>query len=225
MVEAVRAGKQAAEAIDAYLTGRPVDSGWGVPHARAEVQPLITGAQQRSAHQHSEMPERDLWERRGTYRTIELGLTDEMAHAEAARCLRCDICIGCGLCELVCSEFGAEALRMVETSAGRLAFDDFTRAFERCLGCGACSHVCPTGAIRVEDRDNVRATIITGTVVQEQPHIHCRECGAAYVPRHQWDLLLQRLPLDTAIRGLCPACARHHSAHAFAGESCVEHLV
>jgi hypothetical protein len=25
------------------------------------------------------------------------------------------------------------------------------------------------------------------------------------------------LPLDTAIRGLCPACARKHSARAFAG--------
>ena len=171
------------------------------------------------------MPERDVWERKGTYRRIELGLTDQMAHAEAARCLRCDLCIGCGLCELACSEVGAEALRLVETTAGRLAFDDFTRPFTSCVGCGACSQLCPTGAIQVEDREGIRATIITGTVVQEQPFLRCRECGQPYVPRHQWDLLLQRLPLDTAIRGLCPTCARNSSANAFAGFSIAENVI
>ena len=38
-----------------------------------------------------------------------------------------------------------------------------------CIGCGACTQVCPTGAIRIEDNNGVRRTIITGTVVREQP--------------------------------------------------------
>jgi ferredoxin len=174
VVEAVLAGKQAAEAIDAYLAGRLVDPLAAESHSRAQVPPLATGAHERSSRQRSEMPERDVWERKGTYQRIELGLTDEMAHAEAARCLRCDLCIGCGMCELTCSEVGAEALRMVETSAGRLVFDDFTRPFNKCVGCGACSQVCPTGAIHVEDKDGVRATVITGTIVQQQPILKCR---------------------------------------------------
>ncbi len=182
VVDAVRAGKQAAEAIDAFLTGRPLGSWGAAPRPRADVPPLATGVRERSVRQRSEMPERDAGERRGSYRQIELGLTDEMAHAEAARCLRCDLCVGCGLCELVCSEMGPEALRMVETPASRLAFDDFARPARHCVGCGACAQVCPTGAIRVEDREGVRATIITGTVVQELPVLTCAACGRPHVP-------------------------------------------
>ena len=117
------------------------------------------------------MPERSVEETvgEGNYVRIEEGLTDAMAHDEARRCLRCDVCIGCGLCMAACSEMGVEALRMADTPAGRLAYFDFLRPAERCIGCGACTQVCPTGAIRLEDRDGVRRTIITGTVVREQP--------------------------------------------------------
>ena len=78
----------------------------------------------------------------------------------------------------VCSEIGVEALRMADTKAGRLADLDFTRLAELCIGCGACTQVRPTGAISIEDRDGVRRTIITGTVVAEQPLLTCSECGA-----------------------------------------------
>ena len=86
----------------------------------------------------------------GNYVQIEEGLTDAMAHDEARRCLRCDVCIGCGLCMAACSEMGVDALRMADTDAGRLAYFDFTRPAELCIGCGACSQVCPTGAIRID---------------------------------------------------------------------------
>ena len=122
----------------------------------------------------------------GNYVRIEEGLTDAMAHDEARRCLRCDVCIGCGLCMAACSEMGVEALRMADTTAGRLAYFDFTRPAELCIGCGACTQVCPTGAIRIEDRDGVRRTIITGTVVREQPLLTCSECGApTQTPAHR----------------------------------------
>ena len=75
------------------------------------------------------MPERTVEETlgEGNYVRIEEGLTDAMAHDEARRCLRCDLCIGCGLCMAACSEMGIEALRMADTTAGRLAYLDFTR--------------------------------------------------------------------------------------------------
>ncbi len=73
--------------------------------------------------------------------------TGLMAHTEAQRCLRCDVCIGCGLCMVACSEMGIEALRLGDTSAGRLAYFDFTRPAQYCIGCGACTEVCPTSAI------------------------------------------------------------------------------
>jgi ferredoxin len=62
---------------------------------------------------------------------------------------------------------------MHDTPAGRLAYFDFERPAELCIGCGACTQVCPTGAIHLEDRDGVRRTIITGTVVREQPLLAC----------------------------------------------------
>jgi ferredoxin len=129
-------------------------------------------------------------------------------------CLRCDVCIGCGLCMAACSAMGIDALRMAGTPAGRLAYFDFTRPAALCIGCGACTQVRPTGAIHREDRDGVRRTIITGTAVCEQPLLTCSECGApTQTPRHR-DFVRDRLPdhmtahLD---RELCPSCARQRA--------------
>jgi len=159
------------------------------------------------------MPERSVEEvlGEGNYVRIEEGLTDAMAHDEAQRCLRCDVCIGCGLCMAACSEMGVGALRVFDTPAGRLAHFDFERASSLCIGCGACMQVCPTAAIRIEDLDGVRRTVITGTVVQEQPLLACSECGApTRTPAHR-NFVRDRLPDHMATlldRELCPSCAR-----------------
>lgn len=213
-VEAIRSGKIAAYAIDAWLNGARLDSAVGKPQRRADVIPLKVVARDRSYLHRAEMPEKDIGERLGdgNYAKVELGLTDAMAHSEASRCLRCDVCIGCGLCQLACSEMGIEALRMADTSAGRLAYFDFTRPAELCIGCGACTQVCPTGAIRIEDADGVRRTIITGTVVREQPLVKCKGCGAEYQTLAHRHFVFNRMPSYHMglhmERELCPACAR-----------------
>ena len=213
-VEAIRSGKIAAYSIDAWLNGARLDSAAGKPQRRAEVIPLKVAARDRSYLHRAEMPEKDIGERLGdgNYAKVELGLTDGMAHDEASRCLRCDVCIGCGLCQLACSEMGIEALRMADTTAGRLAYFDFTRPAELCIGCGACAQVCPTGAIRIEDADGVRRTIITGTVVREQPLVTCKGCGAQYQTVAHRRFVHDRMPSYHMglhmERELCPACAR-----------------
>jgi ferredoxin len=110
-----------------------------------------------------------------------------------------------------CSEMGVEALRMADTSAGRLAYYDFLRPAELCIGCGACTQLCPTGAIRFEDSNGVRRTVITGTVVCEQPLLTCSECGApTRTPAHR-DFVRGRLSDSMAAhldREICPSCAR-----------------
>jgi NADPH-dependent glutamate synthase beta subunit-like oxidoreductase/formate hydrogenlyase subunit 6/NADH:ubiquinone oxidoreductase subunit I len=212
-VEAIRSGKIAAHSIDAWLRGAPMDTTIGQPKRRAEVIPLKVVARERSHLHRAEMPEKQVEERLGTgnYVKIEQGLTDAMAHAESSRCLRCDVCIGCGLCQLVCSEMGVEALRMAETPAGRLVYFDFMRPANRCIGCGACAQVCPTGAIRVGDSNGVRRTVITGTEVRQQPLLACRQCGTQFLSNAQRDLIAGRLgevSQQHLERGLCPSCAR-----------------
>ena len=212
-VEAIRAGKIAAAAIDAWLRGAPMDKTTGKPVRRAELVPLVVEARDRSHRRRAMMPEKSVEEvlGEGNFVRIEQGLTDTMAQEEVRRCLRCDVCIGCGLCMAACSEMGIEALRMGDTTAGRLAYFDFTRPAERCIGCGACSQVCPTGAIRVEDRDGVRRTIITGTVVKEQPLLACSECGGPTQTAAHRDYVRRRLPDHMAAlldRELCQSCAR-----------------
>ena len=227
VVEAIRSGKIAASAIDAWLRGTAMDNATGTPVRRADVAPLQVTADERTHLPRAVMPERTVEEvlGLGNYVQIEEGLTDAMAHDEARRCLRCDVCIGCGLCMAACSEMGVDALRMADTDAGRLAYFDFTRPAELCIGCGACSQVCPTGAIRIDDQvglfaggtlgggtpDLVRRTIITGTVVCEQPLLTCSECGApTQTPAHR-EFIRNRLPDHMAAlldRELCPSCAR-----------------
>jgi NADPH-dependent glutamate synthase beta subunit-like oxidoreductase/formate hydrogenlyase subunit 6/NADH:ubiquinone oxidoreductase subunit I len=213
VVESIRAGKIAAAGIDAWLRGTSVDGSVGQPVRRAEVIPLVVAAQDRGQRGRAVMPEKSVEEvlGEGNYVRIEEGLSDAMAQDEVRRCLRCDVCIGCGLCMVACSEMGIEALRLGETSAGRLAYFDFTRPAERCIGCGACTQVCPTGAIRLEDAGGVRRTIITGTVVKEQPLLTCSECGAPTRTAAHRDYVRQRLPEQMVAlldRELCPACAR-----------------
>ena len=224
VVEAIRAGKIAAASIDAWLRGTTMDVATGKPVRRAEVIPLTVVANDRTHLRRAAMPERSVEEvlGEGNYVRIEEGLSDTMAHDEARRCLRCDVCIGCGLCMATCSEMGVEALRMADTPAGRLAYFDFTRPAALCIGCGACTQVCPTGAIRIEDRDGVRRTIITGTVVREQPLLTCSECGApTQTPAHR-EFVRHRLPDHMAAlldRELCPSCARQRADRPAVGTS------
>jgi NADPH-dependent glutamate synthase beta subunit-like oxidoreductase/formate hydrogenlyase subunit 6/NADH:ubiquinone oxidoreductase subunit I len=212
-VEAIRAGKIAAASIDAWLSGEAMDAATGKPVRRANVIPLVVEARDRTHRRRASMPEKSVEEvlGEGNYVRIEEGLTDTMAQDEVRRCLRCDVCIGCGMCMAACSEMGIEALRMGDTHAGRLAYFDFERAAKLCIGCGACTQVCPTGAIRIEDSDGMRRTIITGTVVCEQPLLNYREDGIpAQTPAHR-EYIRKRLPPHMAAhldREISPSSAR-----------------
>ena len=111
--------------------------------------------------------------------------------------------------ELAALHENVDALRMAGTTADRLAHFDFTRPAELCIGCGACTQL-PHRRNHIEERDGMRSTIITGTVVCEQPLLSCSECGApTATPAHR-DFIRDRLPdhmTATLDRELCPSCA------------------
>ena len=225
VVAAVRAGKQASASIDAWLRDETMDAAWGEPKRRDRVEPLHTDPRARSHLHRSLMPELEVDEREASYRQIELGLSEAMADQEASRCLRCDMCIGCGLCQLVCSEVGPEALQMEETGAGRLAFQDFERPANRCIGCGACAQVCPTGAISIEDVNGIRNTVITGTIVKSQALLCCSTCSLPFQSPAHRNLVASRIGIAAAShvdQCLCPNCARQLRARERLGRTAAE---
>jgi NADPH-dependent glutamate synthase beta subunit-like oxidoreductase/ferredoxin len=217
-VKAIRAGKQAAESIDHFLNGRElVNPAWSAPRTSSKAAPLPVDAFERSQRKRAVIAEREAMERVCGYDCIEHELDSEAARREVGRCLRCDLCMGCGLCELVCSEMGFDALHFVSTRAGRLGFNDFIRPGSRCVGCGACDQVCPTGAIRVVRGPGDVRTEFTGSVISNQPLVACARCGKPHVTERFQQALKQRSdagslhPVDGE---LCLRCARKSSAEA-----------
>ncbi|MHC4167987.1 MAG: FAD-dependent oxidoreductase [Planctomycetota bacterium] len=100
VVQATADGQLAAGAIDAYIRGEQFE------HEEYD-QPVveISGEELKERKEkvvaRHEMPTIPL-ERRRSFDEVDLGFTEQMAKAEAERCLYCAVCSWCGLCEKVC---------------------------------------------------------------------------------------------------------------------------
>lgn len=117
VIEAVASGHKAAESVRRYLQGEPIEP---VPEPELPVV-TFTPAEVQTRVEAGEiipsprvpLPELPPDERVGNFAEIELGYTEELAKAEADRCLSCAICSECLSCQYAC---GANAIdhNMVE---------------------------------------------------------------------------------------------------------------
>lgn len=96
----------------------------------------------------TKMPELGPDERRLNFREVELGFTEELARREAARCLSCRRCIGCGLCLAECDKCAVvydEQAGEVSIQADAVVFatdaDAFPAGRTRDLGYADCLNV------------------------------------------------------------------------------------
>lgn len=119
---------------------------------------------------------------------------------------RTDDCILCGLCVRVCGELiGAHAISFVGRGVEREVETAFRRETEDCIGCGACAAVCPTGAITVEDIEEVRRLPRWHTTVALA---RCPACGEPFAPARQLATVAERdVPTEDWLY-LCPNCRR-----------------
>jgi NADH-quinone oxidoreductase subunit F len=210
VIEAVAAGKRAANAMNQYLTGQPIELALTALQPRGHVEPINASPAQRANPARIPMTLREPAERIQDFDQVELGFDEQKAFEVAARCLRCDLCVGCGLCQTACAEMGAEALQFDDIGE-RLVFSDFLLPAKVCMGCGACANSCPTGALQVVDQDNKRRVVMTGTVLKESDLVACSLCGQPYASQVQLDKVGQRLGNrlhERVDEHICPACAR-----------------
>lgn len=122
VIAAMGSGKRAAEAIDNYLQGRPMQD--FETHA---VPAEISRVEDYRPHSYSlpyskitqaprqEMPKLAPGLRAHQWDEVELGFTEEQAIAEAKRCLHCGVCVDCYACVDACQPGAVNHLMKDET--------------------------------------------------------------------------------------------------------------
>jgi len=144
VIEAISQGHEAAISIDRYLRSEDLVKG------REKIEEEAAEAPKREVilRKREMMPVLSLEERKGNFKEIELGFTEEMAIREAKRCLNCGICSECLECVRTCK---AEAIfhemveEKVEVNVGSiilaLGFDEFNPRLKGEYGYGRFPNV------------------------------------------------------------------------------------
>jgi ferredoxin len=222
VVEAVAAGKKAAEAIHRFLRKIPDPEYTLVPLKRQQVRVMDVSPLEKSLSSRPEMPVMDLAARKGNFKEVELGLSADSAIQEAKRCLRCDICISCGRCIEVCrDQMGVDAIHLSYVDVNPTADTDFQRFSGYCIGCGACAENCPTAAITLHDKGDIRSLRMCGAEMARHQLLTCTICGDPLIPEKQRKFIMTRLDDSQKTKysdDICPACARKIEAKNLVGE-------
>ncbi|GFP34632.1 hypothetical protein HKBW3S43_00425 [Candidatus Hakubella thermalkaliphila] len=100
LIEAVGAGKRAAESIKRYLDGVDLHQGRSLSVPEDQIAEY-EGLRVRKARR-SQVPLRPVTERGRDCQEVQLVLSDDAARNEAERCLGCSACCECRECEKVC---------------------------------------------------------------------------------------------------------------------------
>ena len=143
-IEAISQGHEVAISIDRYFKSEDLIKG----REKVEEEAAKTPEQVVILKKREIMPTLTLEERKGNFKEIELGFTEEMAIDEAKRCLNCGICSECLECVEICK---AEAVlhdmveERMEIEVGSIilsfGFDEFNPQLKREYGYGRFPNV------------------------------------------------------------------------------------
>jgi len=121
LTHAIASGREVAEYIDDYLSGKPLE---------AKKKPVMIP---------QELLSRELFmpQNRGRFRVTD-------AKNEVHRCISCGTCRDCSMCLETCPE---GAIVRVEKEDGTV---EYTSDDKYCIGCGICAGICPCGVWAME---------------------------------------------------------------------------
>ncbi|MDJ0884799.1 MAG: NAD(P)-binding protein [Desulfobacterales bacterium] len=218
VIEAIGAGKRAAEGIDRYLSGIPQPQFPPVPVRRARITCQELSANHKMTARRPEMPLLNIDRRRTTFQQVELGYSEPDVREEAGRCLRCDICLRCGKCVEICRDkMEVDALQMGYFDFDHPVETDYRVTAERCILCGACAANCPTGAMQIADRDGERVLSLCGTVLNREALTYCALCHKEMEPFRYLEYVRKKTRHVSPLvdnRPICEACGRRAAATA-----------
>ena len=132
---AIAQGRFAAEAIDAWIQGKPFEkAAAGAPIGPDRVK--LDWYKQAERHERHDLP---VEERDGDLE-IQVGLLEAEAVEEAKRCMSCGLCMDCETCWMYCTNNCFVKLPKGEHYKVKL---------ELCNGCKKCAEACPCGYIEL----------------------------------------------------------------------------
>jgi NADH-quinone oxidoreductase subunit F len=91
VVEAMAAGKLAAETIEKYIAGKPLRRDYRLSRPSVYIKPWLLSEEEIQKAQRPVMAHLSLQKRAHSFKEVEIGLTEKSAVREARRCLRCDL--------------------------------------------------------------------------------------------------------------------------------------
>ncbi len=91
VIEAMSAGKIAAEMIDKYIRGEPLERKYELTRPSMYVPPVELTEEELEEAERPVIPCLPVNERKNNFLEVDFNLTEEMAVKEARRCLRCDL--------------------------------------------------------------------------------------------------------------------------------------
>jgi len=215
VVEAVGAGKVAAESIHRYLQGLDLREGRVfAPIEASEIEVVILADVKPGRR--AEMPTIPLAERRSGFAEVERGFGPELAMAEAARCLACAVCSEClqcvSRCELGCIDHNMKEQTLnldVEAIIVATGFDPFDPTEMPEFGYGQYPEVMtgleferlvsasgPTaGEIKINGKEPKEVVFIqcVGSRDAQHGHPYCSRVCCMYTAK-QAHLICEKLP-------------------------------
>jgi heterodisulfide reductase subunit A-like polyferredoxin len=104
VIDAVAAGKRAAESIQRYLTGKELLAGRFESTVNPMPDELLPSTEKIARKDRPRSEELAPANRLKSFEEVERGLTEEQAVAEAGRCLNCALCSECNQCVETCQQ-------------------------------------------------------------------------------------------------------------------------